>query len=207
MTAQAQALVAELASGDFNVRAQALAGLVRLGREASPALRPLLDGSDASLCALAAQALAEIGNPDDAEAFVHALRSPAPEVRARAAQGLTRIGDPRALDALIATLDDLPDVLHQPATMATHLLTGYGSAALPHVVPLLRAASLATRERAWLVVFGVVYRLPDVGDWNEIWRALGAYRPDAEEAVRNAAVELWQQWLERSTGKGSVEQR
>jgi len=197
MTADAASLITQLESGDFNLRAQALAGLVRLGREASVALRPLLESPDSLLRSLAAQALAEIGNPDDAEGFVRALRDPVPEVRGRGAQGLARLGDARGLDALIATMNALPDILHHPATLATHLLTGYGVAALPRVMPLLKADDLMTRQRAWLVVYGIVNRLPKAGDWNALWRTLGSYQPDGAEAARNAAADCWQAWLTR----------
>lgn len=189
------ALVAQLASEDFNLRAQALAGLVRLGHAASPALRPLLDGPDARLRVLAAQALAEIGNPDDAEIFARSLHDPTPEIRARAAQGLATIGDPRALDALIQTLNDLPDILHHPATLATHLLMGYGAAALPRVMPLLKADDLATRQRAWLVVHGIVTGMPDTAGGSSLSQALGGYRPDAPKTERDTAAERGQAWL------------
>ncbi len=189
------ALVAQLAAEDFNLRAQALAGLVRLGRAASPSLRPLLDGPDARLRILAAQALAEIGNPADAEIFARTLHDPTPEIRARAAQGLATIGDPRALGALVQTLNDLPDVLHHPATLATHLLTGYGAAALPQVMPLLKADDLATRQRAWLVVQSIVARMPDAPARSSLSQALGGYRTDAPKAERDAAAERGRAWL------------
>ena len=189
------ALVAQLSVEDFNIRAQALAGLVRLGRAASPALRPLLDGPDARLRVLAAQALAEIGNPADAEIFARALHDPTPEIRARAAQGLATIGDPRTLGALVQTLNDLPDVLHHPATLATHLLTGYGAAALPQMMPLLKADDLVTRQRAWLVVQSIVARRPDTANGPSLLQALGGYRPDSPKTERDAAAARGQAWL------------
>jgi HEAT repeat protein len=201
MSASAAELVEQLASADFNLRARALAGLVALGRAATPALLPLLVDSDARLRALAAQALAEIGDPDNAEAFALALRDPDAQVRGRAAQGLARIGDPRAIAALIQTLHDLPDVLHDPATLATHLLMHYGAAALPHVVPLLQSPDAATRGRAWLVVYGVVAGLAEVGDWQALWLSLGSYHPDAAEPTRAAAAALWLDWTKRQAGE------
>lgn len=176
MTASAEELIEQLGSADFNLRARALAGLVALGRAAPPVLRPLLDSSDARLRALAGQALAEIGDPDSAEAFAGALHDTDAQVRARAAQGLARIGDARALDALVLTLNDLPDVLHYPATLATDLLTSHGAAALPRVIPLLKASDPMTRTRAWLVVHSIVAAMPAAGDWSSLWQALGSYR-------------------------------
>ncbi len=197
MTATVAELVERLGAADFNLRARALAGLVALGRGATSALLPLLGNPDAALRALATRALAEAGDPDCAEAFARALRDPDCQVRARAAQGLARIGDARAVDALILTLNDYPDVLHDPATLATHLLTKQGVAALPRVIPLLRAADLATRRRAWLVVHGIVTRLNGATGWATLWHSLGGYRPDAPVEERDAAAARWQVWVAR----------
>lgn len=197
-------LAEQLASPDSDRRARALAELVRLGRPASPVLRPLLARPQAPLRALAAQALAEIGNPDDAAAFANALHDPEPAVRARAAQGLAAIGDDRAVAALLLTLNDLPDVLHYPATLATHLLTALGPPALPRLAPLLKAADVETRRRAWLAMHGIVANLPEAGDWGELWQSLGGYRPEDPEPERNGAADRWADWIARHFGAGTA---
>jgi HEAT repeat protein len=198
-------LAEQLASPDSNRRSRALAELIRLGRPASIVLRPLLTQVETPLRALAAQALAEIGNPDDAEIFANALHDPEPAVRARAAQGLAAIGDDRAVTALLHTLNDLPDVLHHPATLATHLLTGLGPRALPGLAPLLKSADAETRRRAWLAIHGIVANLPEAGDWRRLWQSLGSYHPDAPVSECNVAADLWADWIARNATRPARE--
>jgi HEAT repeat protein len=148
-------LIARLSTEDANERAAALAGLVAQGSAAVPALRSLLEEGDDQRRAAAARALAEIADPDTADALARATEDSEPAVRGHAAVGLARIGDPRAPEALARTIDDVPDLLHHPYTAAVRALIGLGELALPAVLPLLSAEDPVTRERAALVVQAV----------------------------------------------------
>lgn len=190
-----------LAAADPAARTRALAGLIAAGRASTPLLLAALAGGDAEVRARAAQGLAEIGDPAAAPALAAALADAAPAVRGRAAQGLAALGDPRAVAALVQTLDDLPDLLHAPHSVATYALIARGAPVLPAVLPLLDAQVAATRQRAWLVwqtvVQSVVQAMPGVAPagWPALWRAMGAYAPGAEAAARAAAVDAWRRWL------------
>lgn len=102
--------------------------------------------------------------------------------------------DDERLRALAAVIDDEPDPLMAPSTAATEALVRSGPAALPVVVPLLRAPRPLTRQRAFLVVQAVVGAQPQT--WLPLWRRLGAYDPlDADAARRNAAADAWAEWV------------
>ena len=117
-------------------------------------------------------------------------------MRARAAQALASIGDPRALDALVATIDDYPDDHHPPHTVATYVLIARGRDSLAAIVPLLDAPDPATRQRAFVVLQALVSAMPEAGDWDTLWQSLGAYDPKAaDDAARQVAGAQWQQWI------------
>jgi len=187
-----EALVRQLA--DAAQRAAALAQLVALGPQATPALLQALAQGDATLRRLAAQALAEAADPQAAGPLAQALADPDPQVRGRAAQGLAALRDPRATQALVQTLNDLPDLLHHPHTVATDALAAQGLAALPAVLPLLQSPDALTRERAWLAWRSIVQALPAV-DWQALWPQQGSYAPDAPAPARAAAARQWARWL------------
>ena len=189
--------ITALGSADSNVRAAALAALVRSGSAATTALRETLGNADAGIRRLAAQALAEIADPGSAEAFAHALQDDDAAVRARAAQGLARLKDERAVDALVQTIDDLPDVLRHPYTSSLYALIDIGSAALPVIAPLLKAPDPVTRTRALVAVRTIASRMPGAGDAEKLWRSLGSYDPEAPDAQRDRAADLWLQWVDK----------
>jgi len=181
---------------DPTTRARALAALIGAGRASVPVLLRAMASGEAGVREKAAQGLAEIADPAAAQALRAALADPAPAVRGRAAQGLCAIGDPGALDALVRTLDDYPDVLHAPHTIATHLLIARGRSALPAVAPLLDSPDALTRQRAFLVLQTVVQAMPGVADWRSLWQSLGRYAPDGEDAAaRAAAAAQWRRWV------------
>jgi len=185
-----------LDAADPAQRAKALAALVAAGRTATPVLLRGLASADADVREKAAQGLAEIADPSTADALAAALADPAPRVRGRAAQGLAALGDARALDALVRTIDDFPDVLHAPHTVATYVLVARGPKALPAIAPLLDAPQPMTRQRAFLVLQTVVSAMPQAGDWRTLWQSLGAYDPNAADAsARAAAAAQWRQWI------------
>ncbi len=192
-------LVEQLRSVDFNARALALAALVRRGKAATPALVEALRSPDDGLRMQAAQGLAEIADPACAETFADALRDSNKQVRARAAQGLARIKDGRALDALVQTIDDFPDVLHSPFTLSAYELIDIGPIALPAVAPLLRSADPMTRAHAFVVVRSIVSQLPEAGDWDQLWRSLGCYEPFGADPQRDRAADQWLTWIRQRT--------
>ena len=179
-------LVAALDDAEPNERARALAGLVEAGPAATRALVAKLRSSDPSSRPQVAQALAEIGDSRAEDVYRELVDDPDPAVRGRGAQGLATIGSPVALKALVRTIDDLPDVLHYPATVATYALIQLGPRAAPAVASLLIAPDPATRDRAVLVLHTLAGRLPAT---EELMAALGRYRAAASEAERMAAAE------------------
>jgi HEAT repeat protein len=195
MDAQALQDVQLLASADAQQRSLALARLVAMGPRATDALLAALPASAAAVRPLLAQALAEVADARSAPALQQLLADADPQVRGRAAQGLAALRDPGALDALVRTINDLPDLLHYPYTVATQLLIARGPSALPAVRPLLQSADLQTRTRGWLVWRSIVEALPDVNDWTALWRQYGSYAPDAPQPQRDAAAAQWGQWL------------
>jgi HEAT repeat protein len=196
----ADALVRLLHSADFNARALALAELVRRGHAAVAALQGALDVADQEVRVEAMRGLAEIAHPSSADIFARFLDAPDERLRAFAARGLARIGDPRARDALVRTIDDYPDVLHHPFTAAVLELIALGPAGLPAVAPLLSAPGAITRERAFLVIRGIVEANPGLGSWETLAARLGVYDPNALPTEREAAAQRWREWI----GQGQV---
>jgi HEAT repeat protein len=186
----AAALVEQLGADDFNVRARALAELVRRGRASTQALQAAIGGMDPEVQVQALQGLSEIADPASAPVFAGFLDAPDERLRAFAAQGLSRIGDPRALEALVRTIDDYQDVLHDLVTPAVLQLIARGPAALPAVAPLLAASDPTTRARALHVVRQIVEANPRLGTWEALATKLGACDPGAPPPMRaNAAVD------------------
>ena len=102
MTTPPEELIRHLGSDDFNERARALAALVARGRSAAPSLAQALGEPGDLVRAQAAQALAEIADPDSADLSLR--RGDARRERGCPRFfGLARIGDPRAVDALVRT--------------------------------------------------------------------------------------------------------
>lgn len=185
-----------LDAADPTDRTSALAALVVAGRASTPTLQRALASPDAEVREKAAGGLAEIADPSAAEALAGALGDSEPRVRARAAQALAAIGDERALEALVRTIDDYPDDLHPPHTVATYVLIARGRDALPAIVPLLDAPNPVTRQRAFVVLETLVSDMPEAGDWGVLWQSLGAYDPKgADDAARQAASMQWRQWI------------
>lgn len=195
MMTRVETLLANLQDADFNVRAQALAGIVKAGQAVVPALVAALPDADAILQPQLAQALAEIAEPGTADALAGLLDNHDERVRAFGALGLARIGDPRARAALIRTIDDFADVLRAPYTLSTYALIDQGPAALTAVLPLLEAASPDTRAHAFVVIHDIVAAQPATGNWEALWRRLGSYAADAPEAQRHTAARLWTEWV------------
>jgi len=184
---------------DQDISGNALAELIRLGKKATPLLIEALDHANPRTRRLAAEGLGEIADRASAAALLRATKDSNSEVRARAATALHRLNDPRAWAALVATLDDYPDILHSPYTASMYPLMRAGKDVLPMVVPLLRADDVTTRQRALLVLKAIVSRHIAPRDWDALWRELGSYDPAAPQAERDKAVQLWLNWLAAQT--------
>ena len=109
------------------------------------------------------------------------------------AAGLGRVGDPRAVEALVRTIDDRQDVLHYPYTSSVYGLIALGAPALPAVAPLLDASNPVTRQRAYAVLQSVVEAMPEIGDWQGLWERLGRYDP--HDDAQAAAAAQWRDWI------------
>jgi HEAT repeat protein len=187
------ALIDDVRGADFVRRDQALGELVRRGGAAVPALIQAVASGDPELRGSAVNALAEIAEPSCAELFAQLAGDPDGRVRAHAADGLARLGDPRAVDALVRTIDDRPDELHHPSSLSAATLIGMGPGVLARVAPLLSAPGEATRMRALFVIRAIVDAQGE--DSAARWRELGSYRAGAPAADREAAAEQWRAWL------------
>jgi len=186
-----------LYSTDQDTSALALGELIRLGKQATPILLEALNHPTPRTRRLAAEGLAEIRDPASADALERATHDSNGEVRARAAVALHILGDPRALGALVRTLDDYPDILHNPYTASMYALTTGDRAVLPLIAPLLKAPQPLTRERALLVIKAIVSRMPEGHNWNQFWQSLGCYDPHSEPAARDRAADLWIAWIQQ----------
>lgn len=136
----------------------------------------------------------EIAEPASADALNGLLDEQDERVRAFGALGLARIGDPRALAALIHTIDDFADVLSAPYTLSTYALIDQGPAALTAVLPLLEAASPTTRTHAFVVLHDIVSAQPGWGNWPAYMALAGKLhgrRPGSATAHRRAPVADW----------------
>lgn len=195
-----EALVARLSATDFNDRVIALALLVRRGSSAARALRQAVDHPDADTRERALRGLAEIGDFASADIFARLLRAPEPRTRALAAHGLVRCGDPRGPEASVRAIDDAPDELHYPVTLAVYDLTALGRKALPLVAPLLRAPAAETRGRAFMVLRHVIDAHPELGTWQALADRFGGDEPDGTAAARDATAARWQAWIAEVSG-------
>jgi hypothetical protein len=188
-------LQARLLDPDQDISGKALGELIRLGKTATPVLLAALTHANARTRRLAAEGLGEIADRASADALHRATQDSSGEVRARAATALHRLNDPRAWAALIATLNDYPDILHSPYTASMYPLMRAGKTVLPLLMPLLRASDAATRQRALLILKAVVSKHYVPRDWDALWQKLGSYDPAAPQAERDRAAQQWQDWL------------
>lgn len=194
----------ELADGDFNVRARALGELVRRGHASTPALLRMLGHADLEVRIRAARGLADLVDPTAADPLAAITDDPDPRLRSYGAFGLARLRDARALDALVRTINDFPDVLRTPDTLATDGLVGLGPMVLPRMGELLSSSDGDTRLRALHVIQVVLSGGADAIDWPARWRQLGAYDPLADESVREPAAAQWRAWIaERAESAGA----
>ena len=184
-----------LADSDHNARIVALAELIRRGRAAVPALLKAFAHTDTDVRVFAAEGLGEVADPAQADLYRQMLDDNDGSIRARGAQGLARIDDPAAIEALVRTIDDLPDLEHFPQTLSTYSLIHYGAAALPVVAPLLSDARRVNRERAFFVVLLIIEQLRGATETNECMREFGD--PRVPGRAGDEAAAQWQSWIMR----------
>lgn len=197
LTPSIEQLRVGLFDADPDTSGMAAAGLIRMGTAATPVFLEALTHAHARTRRIAAEGLGEVADPASANALFEATHDTDGTVRARAATALHRLGDSRALAALIATLNDYPDVLHSPYTASMYPLMRGGKAVLPLVIPLLQASDALTRERAFLVLQAAVRNHYPKQDWLRLWQSLGSYAPDGGEPERENAARQWQTWAAR----------
>ena len=195
MSDELEQLKQRVFSQDQRDSALAAVELMRKGNLATPIFLEALKHPDAGMRRMAAESLGTIADPASADALFEATTDENGEVRARAAGALYRLDDPRALPALVATLNDFPDLLHSPYTDAMYALMEGDEEVLQHIIPLLSSPDRDTRIRAFIIVEAIVTHLPQAEDWDTLWRSLGSYDPDGPEAERNRAARQWQDWL------------
>jgi HEAT repeat protein len=130
--------------------------------------------------------LAEIGDPAAEATFRELLGDADGTIRARGAQGLAAIGAPGAVDALVGTIDELPDLLHYPYTLSVRALIAMGwSAVAAPVSRVLTADNPVTRQRALLVLRSL---LDDPAVRPDVAGALNHFDPAADESARTPAA-------------------
>jgi HEAT repeat protein len=191
-----ETLKSQLYASDQNTSALALKELIRLGKRSTPILvEALTTAPNPRTRRLAAEGLSEISDPASADALFQAVHDSEGSVRARAATALNKLGDARALAALVETLNDYPDELHNPYTASMYPLMMGNKEVLPLVIPLLKSPDTLTRKRAFLIVKAVVSRLPEGKDWQHLWERLGRYDPDAPPNDRHRSAQQWETWL------------
>lgn len=188
-------LIARLDAADPNAAALALAALVGQGAAVAPALLAALPTASPPARAQIARALAEIAAPGTADALAALMADPDPLIRGRAAQGLARLDDPRATAALARTINDLPDELHGPYSVAVHLLAQRGEAVLPAIAPLLVASDPMTRTRAALVLRDVLLRSRGDPAWRALAARLGDPDPYGATPADPAVLQRWRDWV------------
>ncbi len=151
-----QALLSRLADPDKAVRAEAMQGLVAIGRPAVPACIALLQNVDWRVRYRAAEALGLIGDAAAYAPLTAALGDEKDHVRYMAAKGLGLLGDPRAVVLLAAAQRDENEFVRRSAAGSLGKIGG------EEAVEALRAA--LTVEAADGVRAAILAALRDVGN-------------------------------------------
>jgi hypothetical protein len=188
-------LARRLGSPDVNESGAALGELIALGRQATPALLEAAAADSADTRTLAMEGLAGVADPGAEPALRGALEDPDGRVRSGAAVALNRIGAPDAIDALMATLDDWPDLLHSEMSKSAYELAGSGPPALPAAVGLLASGEEMTRAKgAW-----ITRRIATAagGDYAELARIVEGYTGDNRSPDEQREIaERARRWLD-----------
>jgi len=183
-------LARRLRSKDPNEAGLALGDLTALGSgTAAPVLVEAARDDDADTRVYAMEGLATLADPGTEDTVRQALDDPDGRVRAGAAAVLNRLGASDALDALAATLDDWPDLLHGELSRSAYELAGCGEPALRVAVPLLASADWTDRAKGAFITRQVA----EQGALDDLAAIVAGYdgrdeRPDVADAARR--------WLE-----------
>ncbi len=200
MSRSSEELIGYLENADADVRGLALGELIKRGNSAITSLIEALGNTNAQVRALAAEGLATIAKPSTADNLAAALNDADGRVRAQAATGLARMNDSRAIQALIRTLGDNPDLLHIPYTQSATTLIEMGPRVLPELARALKSEDESTRIRAIWIIQEIVSRLPEPeGDWESLSRALGHFDPAGPAEERNRIADRWLSWAQDHT--------
>lgn len=187
-----------LGSTDGKVSDEAFNYLVSRKSEAIPALLNVLSGNNQKARYLAVAAIASIGDSSVADMVFDFLDDSNEKVRAWSAIALKRMNDPRALSALLKTIDDYPDESHYDQTLTTYALIQWGEEILPHMISLLNFPNKETRIHSFSVIKKVVFNSVKTKEkWEEIWKLNGSYDTDMSEYEREICVKKWQNWLSK----------
>lgn len=145
---------------------------------------------------LAAAALAEIADSSSSYAVLKYTSDEDPRVRAWSAIALRKMNDPRALQSLLATIDDYPDELHNDQTLVTYALIQWGEEVLLPVINLLNAVTRQTRLHAFSVVKKIVFnKMKTKEAWEDTWIKNGSYTIDMDEYHRQQCIVKWKKWV------------
>lgn len=129
-----QTLLARLSDPEKEVRAEAMHGLVRIGKPAVPACITLLQEDDWKVRYRAAEALGLIGDDGAYTPLIAALDDGKDHVRYMAAKGLGLLGDPHAVAHLTRMQRDENEFVRRIAARSLGMLGG------EEAVEALRAA-------------------------------------------------------------------
>jgi HEAT repeat protein len=166
-------LIEQLSSKDGQIRGRAAYELGKIGPPAAPAVSALIgllddylapiivpekDSGGTQISVVAINALAEIGEPA-VEPLVRAMQDESrnSDIRSRAALCLGKTGDARAIQPLLAALDDEAQPVR---SLAPQALAEMGESVLEQVIPLLRHQSARVRLGATRAV-GYCWIAPD----------------------------------------------
>jgi HEAT repeat protein len=191
-----QELARRLASDEGDGARLALGELIARGREATPALVEAARSDSADVRYLAMEGLSTIADPLALDVARERLEDPDGRVRSLAAVALRRLGDPGARDALMATLDDWPDVLHAHLSRSAYELPALGEDALEPVIPLLDSDDWDDRAKAAWILHTIVTQAAD-GSLAELGRILDGYDPDGDPGDRERRAREAAEWLRR----------
>lgn len=161
-------LLADLTSGDETRAENAVPGLVELGEAAFPALRDLLNSTDADWRWWALRTLAQSSQSRN-EWLLPSLDDPTPEVRQAAALGLCSHPDEKAIRPLVRALSDEDSMT---SDLARNALVEIGKPAVPALIDVPKDAPQRARINA-------LRALAEIVDYSTIPTLMAALEEDS----------------------------